>query len=419
MRVLMLGPWSIGRPRHGGQIRAASIAAAYRATGHDVLFMGIFDPSNVPVEDTTPDDVAIDQLARDYIARSGKSSEVSLWDAFVDVPALFARFQNAVRRFRPDAVQLEEPYLWPVVRALRDRGHLQGVPIIHSSYNFETESRRDLAEICGNENRDLLRMVARQEVEIARESDLVVVVSDIDGASFRRIGARRVMVARNGGRRIDAAAAATAGLDGYLGNTNFALFVSSAHPPNARGLLDLALGLASPLPGPLVICGGVWTLLKPHSQTCPLIRDARMLGIVDPPVLDALLLRASVILLPKTRGGGSNLKTSEALLTGRPVVATTQAFIGFEPWAGAPGVTVEDDPALFWRHVARHLNEAANPASSNGSHCDGLLWPACVAPLVTVVEELVNASGRVVDTPMQRETADACTYISAGDRLPQ
>ena len=348
MHVLMLGPWAIGRPRHGGQIRAASIAAAYRARGHRALFMGVFDPGNVPLDDTTPDDVAIDRLTMDYIARSGKSWELSLWDAFADVPALFARFRDAVRRFRPDVVQVEEPYLWPVVRSLRNGGYLQGVPIIYSSYNFETEYRRELAQICGNENRELLEKVARQEQEIARECDLIVAVSDADATSFRSIGARRVIVVRNGGRRVDEAAAAVPGLNGYLGDKNFALFVSSAHPPNARGLLDLTKGLELRLPGLLVICGGVGSLLEHHRRTHPLIRDARILGIIDPPILDALLLRASAILLPKTHGGGSNLKTSEALLTGRPIVATTQAFVGFERWAGASGVTIEDDPVLFW-----------------------------------------------------------------------
>jgi hypothetical protein len=392
MRVLMLGPWAIGRPRHGGQIRAASIVAAYRGSGHDVRFMGVFDPGNVPLDDTTQDDVAIDQSVMDYIARTGKSWEFSLWDAFAEVPALFGRFQEAVRRFRPNVVQLEEPYLWPVVRALRDRGHLDGVPIVYSSYNFETEYRRELAEIRGDENTELLRKVAMEEEEIARGSDLVVAVSDVDARSFFRIGAKRVIVARNGGRLIDVDAAATAALASYLGDTRFALFVSSAHPPNARGLLDLAQGLAGPLPGLLAICGGVGTLLEPHRRTDPLIRDTRMFGIVDAPILDALLLRASVILLPKTRGGGSNLKTSEALLTGRPVVATTRAFVGFEPWAQAPSVTIEDDPMLFWRHVARHLSEPAKHRSLHDGFCDELLWPTCVAPLVTAVQNLEGAS---------------------------
>jgi hypothetical protein len=402
----MLGPWPIGRPRFGGQIRAANIAAAYRASGHDALFMGIFDPHNVPLEDTTPDDVALDQRVGDYAVRSGKSEELSRWHAFAEVPELFARFQEAVLRFRPDAVQVEQLYLWPVVRALRDQGYLSGVPIIYSSHNFETDYRREFAEICGNENWELLRNVASQEEEIARESDLVVTVSDYDAACFRRIGAKHVIVVRNGGKWPDSTARATAAVDSYFGNTHFALFVSSAHPPNARGLLDLAQGLKSPLPGLLVICGSVGTLLEPHQKNCPLIRDARMLGIVDPPVLEALLLRASVILLPKTRGGGSSLKTSEALLTGRPIVATTQAFVGFEPWVGEPGVTIEDDPVLFWQRVVDHLPEFRNPSTLNERNCNDLLWPVCVAPLVTAVQDIVSISNR--STPTSTRTVHSC-----------
>jgi hypothetical protein len=144
-------------------------------------------------------------------------------------------------------------------------------------------------------------------------------------------------------------------------------------------------------------------LLKRYRRTDPLIRDARILGIVDPPILDALLSRAAAILLPKMHGGGSNLKTSEALLADRPIVATTQAFVGFEPWVGASGVTVEDDPALFWVHVARHLSEPVNPVDTLEEHRNELLWPACVAPLVTAVQDLVNPPG----LPTRREMADA------------
>ena len=68
------------------------------------------------------------------------------------------------------------------------------------------------------------------------------------------------MVIRNGGRRPKTDAAAEAALDAYLGPAPFALFVSLAHPPNARGLLDLALPFQNPLPSPLIICGWMFEL---------------------------------------------------------------------------------------------------------------------------------------------------------------
>src|SRR5215468_5846539 len=67
MRVLMLGPWAVARPRHGGQIRAASIIEAYRGRGHEVMFIGIFDPGNVPFADTGPNDIVINDTAMAYM----------------------------------------------------------------------------------------------------------------------------------------------------------------------------------------------------------------------------------------------------------------------------------------------------------------------------------------------------------------
>jgi hypothetical protein len=394
MRVLILGPWPITRPRHGGQIRAASIVAAYRARGHAAMFIGIFDPGNVPPADATPDDVAIDDAVMGFIGRSGQRWELSLWRAFAEEPALFARFEAAVRRFGPDVVQFEEPYLWPVVRALRQHGRLGNAPVVHSSYNFETDYRRDLAEIAGNVDEALLGEVARQEAEIARESDLVATVSDADADSFRRVGARHVVVARNGSRPPAPTEAALAAVDAYLGDVPFALFVSSAHPPNAQGLLDLAAGAASGLPGPLLICGAVHRLLEPGRTRHRLIRDARMLGTVDPEVLDALLVRAAVILLPKTRGGGSNLKTSEALLARRPVVATTLAFAGFEGWRDEPGVAVADEPARFWKLAADALADPQPIVAPSGHDPrDDLLWTTCLAPMIDAAEALAAGGG--------------------------
>ena len=388
----MLGPWAIKRPLHGGQIRAASIAAAYRARGHQVLFMGIYDPGNVPPCDTSRDDVAIESRAMEYVGNSGVSWEVSLWDAFAEVPDLFARFRDAVQLFRPNIVQFEEPYLWPVVRALRQRGFLAAARVVHSSYNYETEYRSELAEIAGNVDRSVLDHVRRQEAEIARASDAVFVVSDSDADNFRRLGAQRVVVARNGGQRPEPNEEAQAALDAYIGETKYAIFVSSAHPPNAQGLLDFIEAPCRVLPGVLMIAGSVCQLLEPHRRAHPLIRDARMLGVVDKPILEALLSRATVMLLPKTRGGGSNLKTAEALLTGHTVVATSSAFTGFEPWRDQPGVMIADDPALFWESVSAGLTAVSGSWDRN---CDDLLWPACLEPMVAMVEALAREPGAI------------------------
>lgn len=389
MRILVTGPWPVAHARHGGQIRAESIIDAYRHRGHEVMFKGIYDPGNVPQDHTTRDDIAIDAECMAYIGKSGLPWEIALWDSFAGVPSLFARFESAVRLFQPDIVQFEEPYLWPVVKKLRDRGMLGSARIVHSSYNFETDYRRELARLADHFDQRILSHVAGQEMEISQECDLVVTVSDDDARCFKRLGARHVVVARNGSRLIQPTPQALSAVGAYFGGDPYALFVSSAHPPNAEGLVKFSKAMRGSLPGRLVVAGGVYRLLEPFRNANPLLRDADIVGMVEPDVLQALLARAAVILLPKTSGGGSNLKTSESLIANRPVVATSMAFVGFESWRNAADVQIADDAFTFWSAVTQHL-ESPMPLASGELDAERklLLWEACLAPMIAAVERL-------------------------------
>jgi hypothetical protein len=60
-------------------------------------------------------------------------------------------------------------------------------------------------------------------------------------------------------------------------------------------------------------------------------------------------------LLPILAGGGSNLKTAEALTLGKWVVATPTALRGFEAFAQAEGVIVANNRRDFHRGMARVL----------------------------------------------------------------
>src|SRR5262249_14239918 len=146
--------------------------------------IGTVDPNNVPRSEMGPHDLAIDQSVMEFIWRSGLPMQVSLWQAFAQIPHHLARFIRLVEQVRPHVVQVEEPYLWPVVRVLLREGHLKGVRIVHSSYNFETDHQRDLANIKGPVQESFLKQVAATEREIAAVSDLVVTVSNTDAASF-------------------------------------------------------------------------------------------------------------------------------------------------------------------------------------------------------------------------------------------
>jgi hypothetical protein len=56
------------------------------------------------------------------------------------------------------------------------------------------------------------------------------------------------------------------------------------------------------------------------------------------------LLLSDAILLPIVAGGGTNLKTAEALLAGKKIIATSKAFRGFEKFMQDDYVSIVDRP---------------------------------------------------------------------------
>jgi hypothetical protein len=361
-----------------------------------VRYVGIFDPLNVSGADTTAFDIPISAEHTSFVQRSRSSWEISLWEAFAEIPESYNVFVDHVREFRPDVIQFEEPYLWPIVRKLKRDGFAKNAIIVHSSYNFETNYRKELAELTGTFDSFVLESIAKQEQEIALNVDLVVAVSDTDKECFTRLGAKNVVVARNGGQLPSIYPDKERAIQQYLHDQPFALFVSSAHPPNAQGFIDFVTN--APMEtfscGSLIVCGSVHKLLikTPHYlRQQGVYRATKFLGFVSSDLLHSFYHLARVILLPKTRGGGSNLKTAEALLSGQPIVATSHAFVGFEPYHNLPNVWIEDDPFHFWKRVRELLAKPTgrlDPADMATRR--ELEWQACLVPLVKSVENAKN-----------------------------
>jgi glycosyltransferase involved in cell wall biosynthesis len=245
---------------------------------------------------------------------------------------------------------------------------------------------------------ETMRDIAQFEQEIAVACNLVVTVSKIDAEEFRRLGAQRVCVAANGVTSV--ARGDMAVIRPYLpADTPYALFVSSAHPPNAAGLVDLAAGVTGqPIQdGEILICGRVGPLVrgaKNFKKACRILGHARFLGWVDDPLLGTLYADARTVILPKMYSGGSNLKTAEALASGRPVVATRRAFEGFESFIDLPDIFIEDDPNSFWSAVNDRFADRSSAPVRSSEMMSGLLWHECLTPMVRAAEDLVTGGVR-------------------------
>ena len=107
------------------------------------------------------------------------------------------------------------------------------------------------------------------------------------------------------------------------------------------------------------------------------LRDA-----VSEDKLDELKDQAHGFVVPITHGGGTNLKTAEAILSNKWVLATSVAMRGFTEFIGSAGVVVEDDPRSFRERLREVL--AWPPLALDAGAVEarrGVEWERSLAPL--------------------------------------
>jgi hypothetical protein len=105
--------------------------------------------------------------------------------------------------------------------------------------------------------------------------------------------------------------------------------------------------------------------------------------------LGALIAATDVMILPIASGGGSNLKTAEALLSGKPIVATSYAFRAYEHFMDLPTVTIADTPSDF-RNALSNALAAPTPGLTAGQkyQLTEVTWSHVLQDLIQEVSAL-------------------------------
>jgi glycosyltransferase involved in cell wall biosynthesis len=285
----------------------------------------------------------------------------------------------------PDAIIFDHPWLWTEVKKLKER--YPEVKVIHSSHNIEFMLKPDLLEGLEpkykNATIDFLEDI---EVEIAENSDLVICVTERDADWFRRNGAKHVVAVNNG---------TNAYLSEVKSDHHYALVVGSGHPPNIEGSIKYLKNAVDWLPDhtDLIFVGSMCDGLR--GQLGPERNDyhdttIRFLGVRTDSELNALIESANVIVLPIPYGGGSNLKTAEALVSGRPVVGTSTSFRGFEEYAMGDFVRVTDAENQFRAFVAEACERKYPTVSREGS--EHLTWAGTTSILKEYLRSISGTS---------------------------
>ena len=176
-RALGFGTFPAVTPVHGGQRRAAAFRDFYRQLGIEYVYTCIYDsipyapplvgqhdiPLIVPDSDEGPISLIGDILS----GRQGATHEAS-----------FHHFLKLVERLNPDVLQLEQPFMWPLAKRLRET--VGKLPLIYSSYNVEAPLKEAILlgdGVAADVRRRICGSIEAMEAEICREAALVVCVT--------------------------------------------------------------------------------------------------------------------------------------------------------------------------------------------------------------------------------------------------
>ena len=305
----------------------------------------------------------LDFLTRDYSSESLVDSETEL-------------------------VVFEQPWLWSDIKRIKLK--YPNIRIVYSSQNVEWVLKHAIFErYLGNLDFDpIIQFIRNLEIEIAKNVDAILAVSAEDASWYEKYSGKKVTLAKNGTsfeqeEEIFTNAAAS----------NYGLVVGSAHPPNIEGVTTFLSDPDVWLPrgSMLKIVGSLVSPLKPFwsgivnrwGEPCVELIDS-----MQEKELNQVIANAKVILLPISYGGGTNLKTAEALASKSYVVGSKSAFRGFEEHSTLEGVFKVDNSMEFKVRTIGCLNETKSQAERR--QLPELHWNISLAPMKSKILDLLN-----------------------------
>jgi len=392
-KILVLTTYPIENPIHGGQFRVLNIVKKYRDAAMDVQVCGILGSEQYCVTDDFLNYPAI-EISNSKLERTFLLEDLSIALICGSNDNIYKRLKERIK-FEPDVIQIEHP--WLLYFAQRYAHELNNKPeLIYSSHNIESNLKFDILKnyIPIGDAERYANQIKLIEIEAIRAADKVICVSESDADWIKNIdNTAQVLVAPNGVSQLTPTQQGKSEAQKVTKGLKYALYCGSAHPPNIEGFFHFTSGgFGSLKPDErLVLVGGVGYAIASDERvhkSAKLAEKVDVAGFVSPECLASFLADAHCLLLPLSHGGGTNLKTAEALWSGKYILASTTAMRGFEDYIGSPGVFIADSPEDFKRTLREiMLLPELNLDQREMSMRKLVLWDNCLRS----VSDFVNA----------------------------
>jgi hypothetical protein len=393
MQILMMATYPWNMPRHGGQHRLYNIEYALKCAGHTVECIGVlgsphYSPSPGFLE--YPGDKALSHfLPYPALMEDWAISQLYLLDRH------YFNFLFSQVSIAPDIILIEQPWLFN--SALEFAKSLSVPPkLIYGSQNIEFKLKYDMAKLYFGESiaNDYRKKIYEAEKFAFEHADLVSCVSVDDKQWMLENWGRDSILAKNGviDRKFDVQSIRESNRISQA--KKFALYCASAHPPNIDGFFEIfggGIGCFSPEER-LIVAGGAGANIRnaPQFSQIPGLSECYIdAGQVSEECLGGLLNSAHACILPITYGGGTNLKSAEAIWTGAHIVATPTAMRGLDDFLSAPGLNVATDGQAFKTAIREVMRKPKLRISEyERNKRKAVLWESTLS-------DLVNAIGRM------------------------
>jgi polysaccharide biosynthesis protein PslH len=318
--VLFLTPMLPASLRGGGHIVTDSFVENLRALGASVTLLGYQTDTGAVRSGEISAGKRIAETARAPVRAalwgaaalaSGNPYSMQKWKG----GAYRAAVRQLIRRHSWDIIVIEHSQMAWVLK------HLEGRPFVFLAHNAEAPLYRELAEAQTGLRESLYRresrLIGQVELELAQEAAEVWTLTHEDAAYFGSIGAKRTRVFQVPGRVLNREIGGpTRGCVALLGSWTW--------QPNRAGLEWYMERVHPQLADHVAVEVGGLGANDIRSR----YRNLRYCGFVEDS--ETFLATASCIAVPSTQGGGIQVKTLDAIATGRPVVTTQVGIRGIE-----------------------------------------------------------------------------------------
>ena len=395
--MLVLSTYPFQRPRHGGQLRLANIVQAYQENGWHVRTMAIYEsaqPTDIGSYDIhfSPDSP--------YRLNEGENipfiADLQAGAYATGDKAIYEKILRSLPE-KLDAVHVEQPWLWPLAMKLKALPKYKSLVLINGTQNVEWMLKKSIFSTYGIVNARIITAIKELEMRACKEADITLAVTQKDLNYFSPYITKHSLLAPNGVAPWRASPSKLDEWHAKLPKGPWLLYVASAHPPNFTGFVDCVGDSLAALPpdGRLVVVGSVcehiYRVLAATRWHSLNLSRLQLLFELEPEDIDAVKSLAWAYLLPISDGGGSNLKTAEALVAGTSVIGTKQAFRGFETYVNAEGVHICDTPSEFQKTI-RQISMSPKPyhiSIAEKNRRTQLYWSQCLSELPKLVSAVM------------------------------